>query len=112
MTASNELNITGGKVDATKAVSGKKIKVTAGEVDFTAATGVLGSDTTDLITISGGTIDAKTAAGAIKGKTIKFEKGDIKATNVAVLLMPRQLLALSRARLSSLKRATSKLLMS
>ena len=80
VTASNELNIAGGKVDATKAVSGKTIKVTDGEVDFAAATGVLGSDTTDLITISGGTIDAKTAAGAIKGKTIKFEKGDIKAT--------------------------------
>ena len=81
VTASNELNITGGKVAATKAVSGKTIKVTGGEVDFgTGDAGALGSDTTDLITISGGTIDAKTAAGTIKGKTIKFEKGDIKAS--------------------------------
>ena len=81
VTASNELNITGGKVAATKAVSGKTIKVTGGEVDFgTGDAGALGSDTTDLITISGGTIDAKTAEGTIKGKTIKFEKGDIKAS--------------------------------
>uniref|UniRef100_UPI0029434B49 hypothetical protein n=1 Tax=Anaerobiospirillum succiniciproducens TaxID=13335 RepID=UPI0029434B49 len=85
VTASNELNITGGKVDATKAVSGKTIKVTGGEVDFAAETGVLGSDTTDLITISGGTVGATTAAGTIKGKTIKFENGDIKATNALTI---------------------------
>ena len=85
VTASNELNIAGGKVNATKAVSGKTIKVTGGEVDFAAATGVLGSDTTDLITISGGTVGATTADGTIKGKSIKFEKGDIKATNALTI---------------------------
>ena len=85
VTASNELNIAGGKVDATKAVSGKTIKVTGGEVDFAAETGVLGSDTTDLITISGGTVGATNAAGTIKGKTIKFENGDIKATNALTI---------------------------
>ena len=87
MTASNELNITGGKVNATKAVSGKTIKVTDGEVDFGAGdNGALGDASTELITISGGTIDAKTAAGAIKGKTIKFEKGDIKASAHALTI--------------------------
>ena len=86
VTASNELNITGGKVDATKAVSGKTIKVTAGEVDFAAGgNGALGDASTELITISGGTVGATTAAGTIKGTTIKFEKGDIKATNALTI---------------------------
>ena len=87
VTATNELNIAGGKVAATEAVSGKKIKVTGGEVDFGAGdNGALGDASTELITISGGTIDAKTAAGAIKGKTIKFEKGDIKASAHALTI--------------------------
>ena len=87
VTATNELNIAGGKVAATVAVSGKKIKVTGGEVDFGAGdNGALGDTSTELITISGGTIDAKTAAGSIKGKTIKFEKGDIKASAHALTI--------------------------
>ena len=81
VTASNELNIAGGKVDATKAVSGKTIKVTAGEVAFAAGgNAALGNASTELVTISGGTIDAKDGVGTIKGKSIKFEKGDIKAS--------------------------------
>ena len=81
VTASDALNITGGKIDATKAVSGKTISVTGGEVAFAAGgNAALGNASTELITISGGTIDAKAGVGAIKGKTIKFEKGDIKAS--------------------------------
>ena len=81
VTASKALNITGGTLTATKAVTAEKVDVTGGTVDFgTGGKGVLGSATSS-ITINGGTVDAKTAAGTIKGKTIKFEKGDIKATN-------------------------------
>ena len=81
VTASKALNITGGTLTATKGVTAEKVDVTGGTVDFgTGGKGVLGSATSS-ITINGGTVDAKTAAGTIKGKTIKFEKGDIKVCN-------------------------------
>ena len=79
MTAANALNITGGKVAATKAVSGKTIKVTGGEVDFGAGdAGELGSDTS-AVTIGGGTIKT-TNAGAIKGSSVTIDQGTFTLT--------------------------------
>ena len=78
VTAANELNITGGKVDATKAVSGLKVNLTDGTVNFAAATGVLGSDTST-VKINGGTVTS-TQAGAIKGSSITIDKGTFTLT--------------------------------
>ncbi len=78
VTASNELKITGGKVDATLAVSGLKVNLTDGTVNFAAATGVLGSDTST-VKINGGTVTS-TKAGAIKGSSITIDKGTFTLT--------------------------------
>ena len=78
VTASNELSIAGGKVDATKAVSGLKVNLTGGTVNFAAATGVLGSDTST-VKINGGNVTS-TKAGAIKGSSITIDKGTFTLT--------------------------------
>ena len=74
------LNMSSGSLTTSGKVDGTTININGGTVDFGAAAGVLGSDTS-VINISGGTVHAKTAAGTVKGTTVNLKSGDIKATD-------------------------------
>ena len=74
------LKMSSGSLITSGKVEGTTINLNGGTVDFGAAAGVLGSDTS-VINISGGTVHAKTAAGTVKGATVNLKSGDIKATD-------------------------------
>ena len=72
------LNMSSGSLTTSGKVEGTTINVSGGTVEFAAATGVLGSDTS-AVTISGGTVTA-TKAGAIKGSSVDIQSGTFTLT--------------------------------
>ena len=72
------LNMSSGSLTTSGKVEGTTINVSGGTVEFAAATGVLGSDTS-AVTISGGTVTA-TKAGAIKGSSVDIQGGTFTLT--------------------------------